>query len=85
MLWSGGFAVNGCYLCFYIYPVLLYNRKISLATVGMALFLEEAWMRFLRVIVGGIVDRTQTKWGKCRLFLVCLVFAGTDADFLFAD
>lgn len=83
----GDLAVNGMFTFVSTYILFYYTdiEKISLATVGTALFLGRSMDAVFSVIVGGIVDRTQTKWGKCRPFLVWFgIPLGLMLIFLFA-
>ena len=51
---------------YYLQSVLL----IPVAIVGVILVLAQVWDAFNDPIMGTIVDKTRSKWGKCRPYLI---------------
>lgn len=60
------YSTISCILAYYFQFTLL----IPAATVSIAMTIARVWDAFNDPMMGTIVDRTRTKWGKCRPYLL---------------
>jgi len=68
----GDFAVNGMFTFVSTYLLYFYTdvERIDLAVISMVMLIGRTADAVCSVLVGGLVDRTRTRWGKCRPYLL---------------
>ena len=79
----GDFATNGMYTFIGTYILFFYTdiEKLDLSVVSMILLIGRTMDAVASVLAGILVDKTQTKWGKCRPYI--LLFSGPVCLFAF--
>ncbi len=60
------YSTIGCILAYYLQFTIL----IPAATVSIIMAIARVWDAFNDPMMGTIVDRTRTKWGKCKPYLL---------------
>ncbi|MCL1952256.1 MAG: MFS transporter, partial [Oscillospiraceae bacterium] len=60
------FSVAAGFTNYYMQSVLF----IPVSIIGVTLVIAQVWDAFNDPIMGTIVDKTRTKWGKCRPYLL---------------
>ena len=68
----GDFATNGMYTFIGTYILFFYTdiEKLDLSVVSMILLIGRTMDAVASVLAGILVDKTQTKWGKCRPYIL---------------
>lgn len=68
----GDFAVNGLFTFVSTYLLYYYTdvERIDLAVISMVMLIGRTADAVCSVLVGGLVDRTKTRLGKCRPYLL---------------
>jgi len=68
----GDFATNGMYTFIGTYILFFYTdiEKLDLSVVSMILLIGRTMDAVASVLAGIVVDKTQTKWGKCRPYIL---------------
>ena len=68
----GDFAVNGMFTFVSTYLLYFYTdvERIDLAVISMVMLIGRTADAVCSVLVGGLVDRTKTRLGKCRPYLL---------------
>lgn len=68
----GDFAVNGMFTFVSTYLLYYYTdvERMDLALISMVMMIGRTADAVCSVLVGGLVDRTKTRWGKCRPYML---------------
>ena len=75
----GDFAINGMFTFVSSYLLYFYTDsvRLGLEAGGVILFLGRMADAFICIIAGNVVDRVDTRFGKCRPFLMAGIFPMT--------
>ncbi|MDO4339256.1 MAG: glycoside-pentoside-hexuronide (GPH):cation symporter [Eubacteriales bacterium] len=71
----GDFACNGCFVLVSSFLMYFYTdvAKLELAAVGMIILISRTVDAVSCLGMGGIIDRTDTRWGRARPYLAAFI------------